>query len=181
MHILHKILVHIPDAVACREGCDRDSLRSEIRNYAEDSTEIYCKEVFDWRETGTAGRWSSDYPVNVLLASEDAERFEKELQEVQCLQSEKIQTCLEDLKKTAGMDLEQIVQALASRAQEQDHALWHSSYLFFCLASYLHGRYRCDSYFYNTYNNTARLYASDIERIRETPQDWAMVLFDYHY
>ena len=44
----------------------------------------------------------------------------------------------------------------------------------------LHGEYISDSMFFNASAYTARLYQSDIEQIKAAPQDWALVMFDYH-
>lgn len=40
--------------------------------------------------------------------------------------------------------------------------------------------YYCESSFYNAYANTARIYDEDFETITKSPEDWALVMFDYH-
>ena len=79
MHYLHKILVYIPDAVTDRDNYERSELIDAIRTHAENTTEEFYQSVFDWRETDSAGSWSDEYPVNVLLAQDDVEQFIREL------------------------------------------------------------------------------------------------------
>ena len=50
-----------------------------------------------------------------------------------------------------------------------------------CVAAHLYGEYRCDSCFYNTSEWTAFICAEDIEAVKASPSDWALVMFDYHY
>ena len=56
-----------------------------------------------------------------------------------------------------------------------------TSYYLHCIAAHLHGEYRCDSYFYNTHDYTARIYPADIEAVKSETHNWALVMFDYHY
>lgn len=87
MHYLHKILVYIPDVSKEADSMIRDSLVSAIRSHAESETEGFYKEVFDWRETDTAGRWSDAYPENVLLGSDDPNSLYEAVAE--CYQTQK--------------------------------------------------------------------------------------------
>lgn len=44
-----------------------------------------------------------------------------------------------------------------------------------------YGEYNCDSYIFNTNGRTARIYPEDIEQIKQEPEKWAIVMFDYHF
>ena len=48
MHVLHRILVHIPDACNV-SGIDREDLIDSIRSQAESRTEAFADIVYDWR------------------------------------------------------------------------------------------------------------------------------------
>lgn len=183
MHYLHKILVHIPDT--CANKNDRESLIDAIRSYAESVTDSFYEQAFDWRETVTAGRWDDEYPENVLLASEDPERFVQEMEDVIAQQKQEIDYLLAQLREKVGTDLYSITDGLWKRRSvftgEADPSEALAPYNLHCLADFLYGEYRCDSCFYNTRSYTARLYAADIDAVKETPDDWALVMFDYHY
>ncbi len=56
-----------------------------------------------------------------------------------------------------------------------------TAYYLHCVAAHLYGEYRCDSYFYNTSECTSFICAEDIEAVKASPSDWALVMFDYHY
>lgn len=80
MHYLHKILVHIPDVDD--EGENKEEIKELIRSKAEDVTENYADQTFDWRETESAGRWKGEYPEQVYIAADNLDWFLKELEEV---------------------------------------------------------------------------------------------------
>lgn len=179
MHILHRILVKIHDAVSDMGNCDNEEIIEAIRSYAESETEAYCGYAYDWRETDTAGRWSERYPINVLFSRDDPEAFIQELEDVAKNQRREINSCLGELKSTVGTDLEAIAAGLSRR--RDNHFSQMTAYYLHCVAAHLYGEYRCDSYFYNASEYTARLYPDDIEIVKETPDDWALAMFDYHY
>lgn len=183
MHYLHKILVYIPDAVAERDLFERCELADAIRAHAESVTENYYQTVFDWRETDSAGRWSHRYPENVILAEDDVEHFVKELMDAKENQSDEVQLCFSQLENTVGTDLKHIVDVLLHRnsfAENENGVNCMTAYYLHCIAAYLYGEYQSDSFFYHTHDYTAFLYAEDLETIRKSPSDWALVMFDYH-
>lgn len=184
MHYLHKILVYIPDVVPDVSETDHEVLIRRIRSYAEEVTDGYYNTAFDWRETDTAGRWSYDYPVNVLLASDDNAQFIAELDQVLESQSNEIQYCLHELKKVCNGDLEKIAEGIWKRPQyplqQEDGFSSLTAYYLHCLADYLYGEYRHDSYFYNSNDYSARLYPDKYEEVKASLNDWALVMFDYH-
>ena len=145
MHYLHKILVYIPDVVSDRRGCEKTELLEAIRNHAENQTESYYEQAFDWRETGCAGRWSTEYPTNVLLAEDDSTRFVNELSTAMEEQQNEIQCCLAQLENTVGTDLKQVVKGILDRKSYMDSEAGFTyltpSYLH-CIAAHLHGEYR---------------------------------------
>ena len=58
MHILHKILVYNEDGF---DSMAENERISSARSMAENSTDSYFGDAYDWRETETAGSWSEDY------------------------------------------------------------------------------------------------------------------------
>lgn len=185
MHCLHKILVHIPDAIDVVEGTPRAEILSAVICYARNETECFYEKAYDWREDDSAGGWAEEYPQQAYLASEDLDWFLKELEDVQHTQKAEITFALEHLKDTVGTDLLQIVSKLWNRDIRSD-ATSHDTtampaYHLRVLSELLDGEYRCDSCFFNTKEYTARLYQSDLDAIRGNPENWALVMFDYHY
>ena len=183
MHYLHKVLVYIPDIVA--DGDDRESLISAVRTHAESVTESFYDQAFDWRETDTAGRWAHIYPENVLLAGEDPNRFLQELERASDQQKQELDFHMQQLKGSVGTDLATIAEGIWKcrdifDTEEPDKFGGLTAYNLHCISAYLYGEYRCDSYFYNTNRYTARLYKTDVEAVKKSPDDWALVIFDYH-
>lgn len=183
MHYLHKILVYIPDAVEKSKEYERNEMINVIRTYAEYTTEDFSQIAFGWRETDSAGRWRNEYPVNVLLAEDDVERFINEVSTVKEIQANEIRTCLAKLEKTIGTDLKHITDVILKRhsyMEEMDGADFMTAYYLHSIAAQLYGEYLSNSFFYNTHNCTAFLYPEDMSTIKESPNDWALVMFDYH-
>lgn len=185
MHFLHKILVHIPDATDLEMDAPKQDILSEIISHARSETECFCDRAFDWREDDSAGRWSDEYPQQAYLASDDLDWFLKELNDIQTGQKFEINTALQHLRESVGTDLTEIVSKLWDRdGKNYDPAQGiteMTAYYLRVLAQLLYGDYRCDSCFYNTKGYTARLYKSDLDEIKENPENWALVMFDYHY
>lgn len=184
MHYLHKILVYVPDVVSDRSVYQTAELLEAIRDHAEKETKSFYGHAFDWRETGCSGRWSTEYPTNVLLSEDDPARFVSELFAAKEEQKKEIQYCLKQLEETVGTDLKQLVKGLLDRESLMDDKTGvncMTSYYLHCIAAHLHGEYRCDSYFYNTHECSAWLYPVDIEAIKSEPNNWALVMFDCHY
>lgn len=183
MHYLHKILVYIPEITDTPNEMSRENLLKEIRSHADSTTEDFYPHVFDWRETDSAGRWAFEYPQQVYLAAEDTEWFIKELQWVMDAQHGEIDMCMAQIKASVGTNLEDIINGIWDRdlydETKNGFCLMTPFYLY-NIACHLHGDYRCDSYFYNTHQHTARIYKSDIEKVKQDPEKWALVMFDYH-
>ena len=153
MHYLHKILVYIPDALADADNCDLDETISAVRAYADSETEPYYGQAFDWRETETAGRWRNVYPENVLLAADDVDYFVEELENAKRNQCNEIDCCLAELKRTVGINLEEIINGILIRGsyeEELNGFNFMTPYYLHNISSHLHGDYRCDSYFFNS-------------------------------
>lgn len=181
MHYLHKILVHIP-----RDMLELGFTREELISMAEMSGETVIMEYdSDILERGYEigpGRWEDDYPQKAYLASDDLEWFLKELEEVLAFQKEHIDRYLRNLTDAFGTDLTVIVEKLWKKSGDYrekdgvDADLRASD--FSLLAQLLHGDYFCESHFYNEKRRTSRLYPSDIELIKQNPEEWALVMFD---
>lgn len=109
----------------------------------------------------------------------------KELDEIQSEQKYEIDFALKNLQESMGTNMSDIVAKLWNRNSRNCDSTTDftnmSAYYLHVLAQFLYGEYRCDSCFYNTKEYTARLYQSDLDAIREKPENWALVMFDYHY
>lgn len=179
MHCLHKILVYIPHTVGDDKKIDRNKQINYIRDYAEAKTEQFADVVFDYRsESCSAGAYDDKYPVNVLFAVDDIDRFVGELEEVVEHQKISLSFWLSTIKKNIGTDLTEIVNHLL--INEPDY-LSNTGYQLFCVAKLLYGEYIFESGFYNTEYYTSRIYTRDIEQIKESPKDWVLVMLDYHF
>jgi len=185
MHYLHKILVHIPSAIEVDEDTPRKEILRAVIKYAKDETECFCESVFDWREDDSAGRWANIYPQHAYIASDNLDWFMKELSEVIAGQKYEVDDCLKQIRDAAGSDLNHIADQLWNRQSvnyDPSQGITEmTAYYLKALAQHLYGEYRCDSCFYNTKDYTAHLYPSDLDKIRENPSEWALVMFDYHY
>ena len=181
MHVLHRILVHIPDACNV-SGMEREEIIDSVRSQAESRTEEFADIVYDWRETETAGGWSEEYPENVLLGSESQERLIEELEEVRKFQCGEIEANLASFKERAGNSLTAAVNMMQVSSEEQDgREVSMARYYLKKLAKLLCGEYNCDSGFYDTESYSARVDNGTLEKVRRKPEDWALVCFDYHY
>ncbi len=186
MHYLHKILVHIPTAINTKTVATKEDILNEIISYARSETECFYPKVFDWREDDSAGGWSDTYPQQAYIASDDLEWFLNELREVQEMQRGELDYYLRGLQEVEDGDLAVLSNKLWERGPLDDdfrknYTTNMAAYYLLSLAKHLYGEYRFDSHFYNTSSLTAHLYKSDIDKIRQNPDEWALVMFDYHY
>lgn len=184
MHYLHRILVYIPDAICSDKDTTRAAILDAVISHARNTTEDFAGQVYDWREDDSAGRWSEVYPQHAYLAADNPEWFLEELEDVLRIQKGDIDKCFSVISQSVGNDLGQIIEGIWSRnsdSAEENGFNYMTSYYLRNIASLLHGDYRCDSCFYNTHDYTARLFRNDVESIRKSPDDWALVMFDYHY
>lgn len=187
MHVLHKILVYIPSMELDLSRCTRSELVKEIRSCAEGETDSFAGEVYDWRETTTAGRWSVDYPENVLFAEEDIDRFVNELLAVRKQIDEKINSAFQAIEKEVGTDelgyIADIIRGyeITDKTIKEGIPNERASYELLRIGKLLHGEYCISSGFYNTFNYDANIYSVDMDAIRQKPEDWALVMFDYDF
>lgn len=182
MHVLNKVLVYK------EEGFDfnapEEERIDEARSIAENETEDYCGPVYDWRETDTAGRWVDEYPKQVYFAQDDIEWFLNEINAAVTSQRFELNSYLVELKEKIGTDIEKMVSVFMGDTQLCEKSNVNYDFLPFALwkiARIAYGDYNCDSYIFNTNGHTARIYPKDIEQIKQEPNKWAMVMFDYHF
>ncbi len=176
MHSLHKILVHVPDCVDL--SAPWDEKKEEIRSYAETATEEYYEQAFDWRETDCAGRWEDEYPEQVYLASENIDWFLKELSEVRQGQEGEMNYRLEQLKESDGLSIRELCDKLNDKSETYSSL---EAYNLLQLSKLTYGEYDFDSGFYDSHNCTAKIFNGTIENIKSNPENWALVMFDYHF
>ena len=185
MHYLHKILVHIPSAINMNEIASKEELLEEIIAYARRVTERFYGIAFDWREVDSAGGWTDKYPKQAYIAADDLGWFINELRDVQESQRREIDDHLNFIQAVGYDNLAVLSDKLWKRGSLNDDFNKNyednmAAYSLLSLAKCLYGECRFDSYFYNTYSLTAHLYECDFEAIKQDPDDWALVMFDYH-
>ncbi len=183
MHFLHRILVYIPDI--CCVGKNNPSVtKQQIRSYANNQTECFDGHVFDWREVDTAGRWSDEYPDNVILAADDPDRFLAELGKAQTYKREALCQALKFLEENELLDLKKMATAILEDEQDspmESHRLSMAAYSLGSIADHLKGTYTYNSYFFDTHRCTSLMHKQIFEEIQEHPQLWALVIFFCHY
>jgi len=180
MHSLHKILVNVKQF----GDLDRMELIPAVRSHAESATECFYESAYDWRETDCAGRWSDDYPENVMLGSEHPDRILDEVLQCRLCQEEELSMCfrqLGDLAKCSLEELKRRLWCLEKPKEAEDFSTYIAPYLIKNIGKLLNGDYYYDSFFYDTNGYTAKIDQNTIEMIRSAPQDWALVFFDQHF
>ncbi len=171
MHMLHRILVH---KVNQQEG-DRNDVIADARYDAESQTERYADRVYDWRETDSAGRWADIYPENVMLSSDSLQKFISELEDVRNYQVGEILRYAKRIREQGFDSVEKLV-ACYQQGEVGRIPYWELKQL----AEFLYGEYTFDSGFFNIYQWDARVTAETIEEVTKSPNEWALVMFDYH-
>lgn len=178
MHVLVNYLVQIPAAIDpdVLDKADREDIANALRCYVEDQTEHYQGDVFDWRETYTAGGWKNEYPENVLFASSDPEVFVDRLMHIRECQRRTIAAYLDQIEQVYGTtDLVQIAK------QSTDPNCKRKAEWTLCqLANELNGRLTSGSDFFDCEERTTVISDATLDKIRQNPEKWAVVLFDQH-
>lgn len=173
MHTLHKILVNIREIDSMI--LDRTELIERTRSIAEEFTECFYEVAFDWRVTNTAGRWENQYPCNVIFSKDDIRKFVSELEECATYQQAEIDNLLNIISETSS-DIKELVELCKNGSRLGSCLEWQ----IYHLGKLLYGIYDSDSGFYDTHICLAKISKKTIEKVRECPDDWALVMFDYH-
>lgn len=178
MHALHRILVNLRKIDITNEyvQSNKEEAIDSIRDSADLETQDFYRTVFDWRETANAGRWSYEFPENVILGSENSDTILTQIQHCQKLQKDEIIYNLNCIKK----ELDDSITTIVKLASNESNELSHPLYLLGKLVALLYGEYTFDSYFYDLDARTSKITSSTIEKIKQSPEQWAIVLFDYH-
>ena len=174
MHLLHKILVKIPNGDGSFNTTEeRDQMIDRVRNQAEAETEEFAGQAYTRRETETAGRWASDYLENVIFLSEDSEKFIGFLEESLNCQQGRIKDYLSIINTSTDSVTEIVNKAFGGYESTLSWALLY-------LSEILCGRYTFDSGFFDTDALSAKISKERIEEIKNSSDEWALVFFDYH-
>ena len=170
MHALHCILLKISP----------EQPIDEIRYMAEEETECYYGRCFDWRETDTAGRWDALYPKNVILAKDDLDKFIKILEEAQNNIKTEIDYYLKRvIENDADLKLSELPDKLSMKNNSID--VETKRYNLRKLAQLLDYQYCFESQFYNVEEYSSYISERTFNDIKNNPENWAIVMFDYHF
>ena len=170
MHALHCILLKISPGQPI----------NEIRYIAEEETECYYGRCYDWRETKTAGRWDTLYPENVILAKDDLDKFIKILEETQDNIKAEIGYYLKILiGNDADLKLSELPDKLSIKNNNMSVKM--KRYNLRKLAQLLDYQYCFESRFYNVEEYDSYISESTFNDIKNNPENWAIVMFDYHF
>lgn len=173
MHFLNTILVKLTNKLSNEEYINY------ARNIAEEETEQFIYDVFDWRETETAGRWADEYPVNVILGKTEPERFIEELEKCLNYRDNKIKQYLSYLKaENNSLDIETISENIIKN--EDIDRNYMSDIRLIRLATLLYGEYTYESIFFDTTELNSKISRAKIEKIKNELDKYALVFFDHH-
>lgn len=187
MHSIHAILVNITDAIRNDEKkiteMTKEELKERVINYAENHIDSFYGFVFDGREL------LEDEPV--LFASDNWDAFEEMLLAIDRDQKNYAKHMLGYLKEEAGStDVSEILSNLllandrTANREDVDSNTWRFDFLnqgawaLGQIAKMIHGDYNFESEFYDTFRGTALV--PFIDTLKEKPEEWALVQFDYH-
>ena len=199
MYSTHAILVNIPDAAKSSSSKLSEMTKEEIKemviNYATNETERFAGPVFDSRDLLNEEDHEEDQDecfLPVVFASEEWDIFERILLAKDRAQKAEAKFALEYLKEQAGSTdvsalLSNLMLANDRTACRESVApeTWRWDYLnqgAFALkhiGELIHGTYCFESCFYDTSRDTALV--PFIKKLKENPEDWAIVQYDYHW
>lgn len=168
MHYCHYILVK-------REDIRINYSKNAIRNIAARDTESFENKLFKQRTIDSAGIFSQIYPDNVIFAEDNVERFIDIL--VLCHNN-----AMNIIKNYAAMlekfDITEIVDTFDAE-REIDFITSMRFYYLNALHKILANEYTNDVCFYNTVTNDAMNSNELLQKIKECPFDYALVVMDY--
>ena len=187
MHSIHAILVNITDAIRNDEKkiteMTKEELKERVINYAENHTDSFYGFAFDGREL------LEDEPV--LFASDNWDAFEEMLLAIDRDQKNYAKHMLGYLKEEAGStDVSEILSNIllandrTANREDVDSNTWRFDFLnqgawaLGQIAKMIHGDYAFESEFYDTFRGTALI--PFIDTLKEKPEEWALVQFEYH-
>ena len=199
MYSTHAILVNIPDAAESSSSKLSEMTKEEIKemviNYATNETERFAGHVFDYRDLLNEEDHDEDQDecfLPVVFASEDWKAFEGILISRDRGQKGYAKSMLEYLEEvTSSMDVSTLLNnlllvndrnaTLDSVDPKTRRRGYHSQggWALREIARLIYGEYTFESGFYDTYHRTAII--PFIEELKENPEDWAIVQYDYHW
>lgn len=158
MHTLNGVLVDISSFTG-----DRNSIIMQARQAAEDGT--------------SAGRWSDEYPENVILGTEKPDDLLEAVLELKTNQKNAMFHHLDEIRKIS-CDIDVIFQNMLAKNNAGYNM---TAYHFRKLGQIASGEYTVDSYFYNTIAYNSKITDELIDNIKANPSNYAIVMFDYHF
>ena len=195
MHSTHAILVNTTYAAHAADKSLSDMTKEEITemviDYATEETERYSGLAFDSRTLLDENIADDDYRP-VIYAKEDWEAFEEVLLSIDKAQKWYAKHMLEYLILNTGTyDVSEILNNLllandrTANKDDVDPDAWkwdflnQGSWALREIARLCHGEYYFESEFYDTSRGTALV--PFIEKLKEHPEEWVLVRFDYHW
>ena len=188
MHSTHIILVNLADDYD--PEMTNEEMRRVARWKAEEETERFFGSVFDSRHLLEEGE-DDDFPVPVVLSKENWSLFEEYLLSVDKAQKQYAKFLMDRVRANTGTsDLCKLLNDIFlshDRSCPMDiieknnwewDAIADTPWKINIVADLMHGVYNIDSQFYDTYRGTALV--PFLAQLKKTPDDWALVAFDYH-
>lgn len=177
---LHTLLVNTKSYTS--SPIERDELIEEIRAFAANITSRFSGIAFIYRETDNAGRWSEDYPENVMLGKEHPKQVVKELRS--CLENQEsaLQNYITRLGHFADHSVRDLTEFIWKKRQTNDYSytLGYTAYNLKMIGKLLQGSYNFESGFYDTQMRTTLITGETLKKVEEHPENWALVFFDLH-
>lgn len=171
---MHYLLGIITDRCCNARNYDVDlplsELKSEIKSDIEEFLNEQCfPSVADWWALD-AGRWSNEYPDNVISANDD--EFFKTLSQLMTNQEEEMRWQLYNLN--GGSDLKSRVENYAVETDSID------TYRLLIIAKYLAGEIQTESFVYDLDRGTSRITEDMIENYKANRDKYYLTLVDIH-
>ena len=170
MHYLHCILTTVEDGTP-------EEMKEEAKMQALEETVDYHGQVFDWREDN-AGRWKERLSHDdVVLGKTDPDLFFQLLEEWRRKPLESAIELIELHERKANQFKEIKLDKESLEEIWQNDASWLPARVFALIS----GQYMTGSHFYSIPDGEARLSKRTYKKIKQNPEQFALVFLDYHF
>lgn len=188
MNSTHLVLVNLANAIG--SNASDEHLRKEAIGIAEEETNCFYERVFDHRSLLEEGE-DEDFPVSVVLSKNDWQLFEDYLLRADKMQKDYARFlmsritannenfCFNLLLEDSFLSHDRTANAdeIVKNGWEYDEYA-DTPWKLNTIAQLMSGKYNIDSHFYDPYRETALV--PFLANLKETPDNWALVVFSCH-